>query len=113
MPRQRLLPHGQYDELFILPLDALRAAAKASGIKLKRAVIVRIILATMAFVAHGQMEHSAPSRAVVRKIQRLLTLTISLRRDFPNKGRKEFFSNFDRILKYVSSSKQRQHPFSE
>jgi hypothetical protein len=105
MPRQRLLPHGQHDRPFILSLEALRAAAKASGIKLKRAVIARIILATMAFVAHGQIETSAPSLAAVRKIKKLLELTISLRKDFPNKNREEFFSEFDRTLRYVSQSK--------
>jgi hypothetical protein len=109
MPRQRLLPHGQFDGFFVLPNEALSTAAKASGIKLNASVKARIFLATMAFVVHGQIEHSASSPAVVRKIKKLLNLTRSLRNDFPNQNRKEWFSDLGKTLRYVLQSEEQLH----
>jgi hypothetical protein len=106
MPRQRLLPHGQYAEYFVLSDEAFRAAETVSRIKLNAAVKARIILATMAFVANGQIEQSAPSLAVVRKIKRLLNLTRSLRQDFLGKNGKESPSDLDQTLRYISYSKE-------
>jgi len=106
MPRQRLLPHGQVDKPFVLSNEAFRAATKTSGIKLKPAVKARVVLATMAFVANGQIEQSAPSLAVVHKIKRLLNLTKSLRQDFPDKNKEESPSDLDQTLRYISYSKE-------
>jgi hypothetical protein len=109
MPRQRLLPHGQVDKPFVLSDEAFSAAAKVSRIKLTPSVKGRIALAAMAFVANGQIEHTAPPLAVVRKIKRLLNLTRSLRHDFPNQKREEWFSDIDQTLRYVSQSKEQIH----
>jgi hypothetical protein len=109
MPRQRLLPHGKFDKFFVLSNEAFSVAEKASGIKLNAAVKARIVLATMAFVANGQIEHSAPSLAVVRKIKRLLNLTRSLREDFPIQDRDGWFSALDETLRYISLSKEQIH----
>jgi hypothetical protein len=106
MPRQRLLPHGQVDKPFVLSNEAFSAAEKVSSIKLTPAVKARVVLATMAFVANGQIEQSAPSLAVVHKIKRLLNLTKSLRQDFPDKNKEESPSDLDQTLRYILYSKE-------
>src|ERR1017187_6053466 len=113
MPRQRLLPHGQVDKPFVLSNEAFSAAEKVSSIKLTPAVKARVVLATMAFVANGQIEQSAPSLAVVHKIKRLLNLTKSLRQDFPDKNKEESPSDLDQTLRVRPISSSRITEFSQ
>jgi hypothetical protein len=135
MPRQRLLPYGDFDELAVLNRAALEAvearyveAVEARYVARKDAVprpdaskhrvkfnaLIRALinLATIPFSADTQMETSAPSKATVKKIERLLKLTVSLKKDFPREEDAPSISGHKNFLAYAMQTKEQWEMFA-
>jgi hypothetical protein len=107
--RKRSLPHGTLGKPIVLGIEDWQATADAAQIELTRPVLARLCFATMVLAAHGQLERSAPPKAVLDKIKRLKNVVSDLRGYFPNdsdEASQLFFSNLTEIRRYVTRSKE-------
>jgi hypothetical protein len=68
--RKRRLPHGQLGGPIVLAKEDWRAIAHAANIELTSPILVRLSLSTVYLGALGQVERSAPSKAVLPKIRK-------------------------------------------
>ena len=110
--RKRRLPHGTLGKPIVLEIEDWQAIADAARIKLSRPLLARLSLAIMSLAAFGPIESSAPSKAVLAKIQKLEKFISDLRVYFPNGGdeaSKAFFSELVEIQRYDTRSKEQAH----
>jgi hypothetical protein len=106
--RKRRLPHGTLGKPIVLEIEDWQAIAKSARIELNRPLLARLTLATMALATLGQVESSAPSKAVLAKIQKLENFVSDLRIYFPTESEDAsnvFLSELLKIQRYVTRSK--------
>jgi hypothetical protein len=107
--RKRRLPHGQLGKPIVLANEDWREIADAAKIKLTTPILMRLDLSTIFLGALGQLERSAPSKAVLSKIRKLEKLISAMRHDFPNvsdQASELFFSQLAEIQQYATRTEE-------
>jgi hypothetical protein len=109
-PRRRRLAFGMpREEHALLTLDDWRAIMQVSGINLRAPELTRVFLSTLFLTTCMPIEQSAPSKALLNKIQKLAKLVSSLRVNFPTDDNQDsdlISCELDRIRKYVTQSRE-------